>query len=45
VLTELETSSEKRVIEVKAPGFQSAEKQISLNKEGSEKTLDFALKK
>lgn len=45
VLTELETSSEKRVIEVKAPGFQSAEKQISLNKEGSEKTLNFALKK
>jgi CarboxypepD_reg-like domain len=45
MLTELETSSEKRVIEVKAPGFQSAEKQILLNKEGSEKTLDFALKK
>ncbi len=44
-LTALETSDQKRTVAVKAIGFQPTEKTVLLNKEGSEKTLNFALKK
>jgi hypothetical protein len=44
-LAALETSDQKRTVAVKAIGFQPAEKTVLLNKAGSEKTLNFALKK